>query len=99
MLGATCTHEIVARSVCMSRRIFSIDATNTVVGNDVAATPTIKVATVSLSRRPSIVAPAVTDLCLTANAQCSPRASHDVTDVEDTPTKSFLVLVAAAKHC
>ena len=62
MLGATCTHEIVARSVCMSRRIFSIDATNTVVGNEVAATPTIKVATVSVSRRPSTVPPEVTDV-------------------------------------
>ena len=80
MLGATCTHEIVARSVCMSTRIRSIDATNTVVGNEVAATPTIKVATISFARRPSTVASPVTDLCLTANDRGGRYAPCRVTD-------------------
>src|SRR4029453_2167940 len=80
MLGATWTHEMVARSVCMSTRIFSSDATSTVVGNEVAATPTINVTVMRVSRRPSTVPPEVTDLCLTANDRGGPRAQRDVTD-------------------
>jgi hypothetical protein len=44
----------------MSVRIVSSDATNTVVGNEVAATPTITVSTISDARRPPTVAPEVT---------------------------------------
>src|SRR5438132_3473772 len=88
MLGATCTHEMVARSVCMSMRIFSSDATSTVVGNDVAATPTINVATMSVSRRPSSVPPEVTGLCLQRTILAVPGHIRHVTDLQATKALS-----------